>query len=320
MAKIESGGDLHAAMTAWRRHLHAHPETAFEEHATAAFIAERLESFGGITVERGIAGTGVVGTLRNGDGPGIGLRADMDALRMPRKRTSSLTAQRIPARCTPAATTAIPPCCSVRPSIWRDTRALSRHRAVHLPAGRGERGRRSGDGRGRAVRALPGRRGLRPAQLAGHAGGPHGAGDGADDGVMRPASRSSSLGRGCHAAMPHLGSDTVLAGRRWCWRCKRSPAGRSTRRTPRWSRVTQVRMPATPGTCCPSAPCCGGTVRAFRQRRAGRAGSGHSARLRAASRRRIAVPPKSSMIGAIRRPSTTPRRPGGRRAAARALG
>jgi hippurate hydrolase len=80
MAKIEKDGDLHAAMTAWRRHLHAHPETAFEEHATAEFVAERLEGFGGITVERGIAGTGVVGTLVNGDGPSIGLRADMDAL------------------------------------------------------------------------------------------------------------------------------------------------------------------------------------------------------------------------------------------------
>ncbi len=80
MAKIEDGGELHAAMTAWRRHLHAHPETAFEEHATAAFVADRLESFGGITVERGIAGTGVVGTLVNGIGPSIGLRADMDAL------------------------------------------------------------------------------------------------------------------------------------------------------------------------------------------------------------------------------------------------
>ena len=53
MAKFEDGGELHAAMTAWRRHLHAHPETAFEEHATAAFVAERLESFAGIAVERG---------------------------------------------------------------------------------------------------------------------------------------------------------------------------------------------------------------------------------------------------------------------------
>ena len=58
---------------------HANPETAFEEHDTAAFIAERLRSFG-LDVDRGVAGTGVVGTLSVGDGPAIALRADMDAL------------------------------------------------------------------------------------------------------------------------------------------------------------------------------------------------------------------------------------------------
>ena len=69
-------------MTAWRRHLHAHPELAYEEHLTAAFVADRLAEFG-IEVHRGLAGTGVVGTLRAGDGPAIGLRADMDGLPIP---------------------------------------------------------------------------------------------------------------------------------------------------------------------------------------------------------------------------------------------
>jgi amidohydrolase len=81
MPVINRIADFHEEMTAWRRRLHAHPETAFAEHDTAAFVAERLESFG-IAVERGIAGTGVVGTLR-GATPGpraIALRADMDAL------------------------------------------------------------------------------------------------------------------------------------------------------------------------------------------------------------------------------------------------
>ena len=68
-------------MTVWRRHIHAHPETAFEEHRTSDFVAARLTDFG-IEIDRGLAGTGVVGTLRgaHGDGPAIGLRADMDAL------------------------------------------------------------------------------------------------------------------------------------------------------------------------------------------------------------------------------------------------
>ena len=71
---------FHGDMTAWRRHIHAHPETAFEERGTAAFVAGRLAEFG-IEVHRGLAGTGVVGTLKVGSGPGrIGLRADMDAL------------------------------------------------------------------------------------------------------------------------------------------------------------------------------------------------------------------------------------------------
>jgi amidohydrolase len=68
-------------MTEWRRHIHQHPETAFEEHKTSEYVALRLHEFG-IDVHRGLAGTGVVGTLKGdrGDGPAIGLRADMDAL------------------------------------------------------------------------------------------------------------------------------------------------------------------------------------------------------------------------------------------------
>jgi hippurate hydrolase len=67
-------------MRSWRHHLHAHPETAFEEHATAAFVAERLGALG-LEVHTGLAGTGVVGVLRHGSGErAIGLRADLDAL------------------------------------------------------------------------------------------------------------------------------------------------------------------------------------------------------------------------------------------------
>lgn len=65
---------------AWRRELHGMPELAFEEHRTAAFVAERLASFG-LKVATGIGGTGVVATLSRGSSSrAIGLRADMDAL------------------------------------------------------------------------------------------------------------------------------------------------------------------------------------------------------------------------------------------------
>jgi hippurate hydrolase len=69
-------------LVAWRRDLHAHPETAFEEHRTASLVAERLASFGW-QVATGVGRTGVVGTLSAGTGErAIGLRADMDALHM----------------------------------------------------------------------------------------------------------------------------------------------------------------------------------------------------------------------------------------------
>ncbi|MEE2689699.1 MAG: M20 aminoacylase family protein [Pseudomonadota bacterium] len=67
-------------MRAWRRDIHAHPETAFEETRTSSLVAEKLESFG-IEVHRGLAKTGVVGTLTVGNSNrAIGLRADLDAL------------------------------------------------------------------------------------------------------------------------------------------------------------------------------------------------------------------------------------------------
>ena len=63
-----------------RRDIHRHPELAFEEHRTSALVADRLAGWG-FAVERGLGGTGVVGTLKRGRGTRrLGLRADMDAL------------------------------------------------------------------------------------------------------------------------------------------------------------------------------------------------------------------------------------------------
>jgi len=71
---------MQSEMQEWRRDIHANPEIAFEEHRTAKIVAEKLQSFG-IEVETGIAGTGVVGTIKKGRGNrSIGLRADLDAL------------------------------------------------------------------------------------------------------------------------------------------------------------------------------------------------------------------------------------------------
>lgn len=74
-------------MTEWRRDIHANPETAFEEHRTAALVAGKLVDWG-IETHCGIGGTGVVGVLHGGDGGRrIGLRAEMDALPMQEANT-----------------------------------------------------------------------------------------------------------------------------------------------------------------------------------------------------------------------------------------
>lgn len=76
LAQIEAH---RAELTAWRRDLHAHPELAYEEKRTSAFVADELRRIG-LDVDVGLARTGVVATLSTGDGPSVGLRADMDAL------------------------------------------------------------------------------------------------------------------------------------------------------------------------------------------------------------------------------------------------
>ena len=79
MKLVDSFADI-SRFVALRRDIHAHPELGFEEHRTSQMVAERLREWG-IEVHTGIAGTGVVGVLRNGSGKrSIGLRADLDAL------------------------------------------------------------------------------------------------------------------------------------------------------------------------------------------------------------------------------------------------
>ena len=71
-------------MQAWRRWLHRNPELGFELPKTSAFVAERLREIGVDELHEGIAKTGIVALIRGqGEGPAIGLRADMDALPIP---------------------------------------------------------------------------------------------------------------------------------------------------------------------------------------------------------------------------------------------
>ena len=76
-----------AALAALRRDIHAHPELGYQEERTAALIADTLGRWG-IDVHRGLGGTGVVGSVRNGSAArAVGLRADMDALPVTERNT-----------------------------------------------------------------------------------------------------------------------------------------------------------------------------------------------------------------------------------------
>ena len=68
-------------LTAIFKDLHQNPELGFAEHRTAGIVTEKLKEYGVDEVYTGIAGTGVVGIIKSGQGSRrVGLRADMDAL------------------------------------------------------------------------------------------------------------------------------------------------------------------------------------------------------------------------------------------------
>jgi amidohydrolase len=78
---LSAAHDLRPDLVAWRRHLHARPELAYQEHATAAFVRERLEFLGLHPSPPLAGGTGLTCLIAgDADGPTVALRADMDAL------------------------------------------------------------------------------------------------------------------------------------------------------------------------------------------------------------------------------------------------
>lgn len=200
---------LIADMTAWRHDLHAHPETAFEEKRTSDIVAEKLASFG-LEVHRGLAGTGVVAVLRNGDGPAVAFRADMDALHIA-EETNLPHASRHPGRmhaCGHDGHTAM---------LLGAARYLTENPVfqgtivfVFQPAEENEGGGRVMVEDGLFDRfpvdqvfglhnwpGLPvGRIALRPGPIM----------------AAYDVFELVLTGRGTHAAMPHLGTDTILAG------------------------------------------------------------------------------------------------------------
>ncbi len=81
MPVINRIAEFHADMTEWRHDFHTHPELALKENRTSGIVQDKLRAFGVDEVHANIATTGVVGVIHGRQpGPGIGLRADMDAL------------------------------------------------------------------------------------------------------------------------------------------------------------------------------------------------------------------------------------------------
>ncbi len=208
-----SHNDPVAAVTpevvAWRHRIHANPELGFQETATAAFVADRLRSFR-LDVHEGIGGTGVVGVLRAGSGGrAIGPRAELDAL--PIREAADI------------------PCASTREGVMHAC-GHDGHTAILLGAAKLLAASKSFDGTVVFIFQPAeevvggGRRMIEDGLLTrfpvdavfalhnwpgfpeGHVGvrvGPQMAA--VDD--FEVAFRGS----GCHAAMPHLGDDPILA-------------------------------------------------------------------------------------------------------------
>ncbi|MBP2549939.1 hippurate hydrolase [Neorhizobium galegae] len=82
MPVLNRAAEMQEEVAGWRRHLHENPELLYDVIQTASFVAEKLKAFGCDVVETGIGRTGVVGIIKGtlGEGPVIGMRADMDAL------------------------------------------------------------------------------------------------------------------------------------------------------------------------------------------------------------------------------------------------
>ena len=79
MHTLDEARALDEKLIAWRRDFHRHPEIGLQERRTARIVAETLRDLG-YQVQEGVAVTGVIGVLENGDGPVVMSRVDMDAL------------------------------------------------------------------------------------------------------------------------------------------------------------------------------------------------------------------------------------------------
>lgn len=77
---VSRSQQLWGQLVEWRRDFHRYPELSFQEKRTSERIIGKLESLKVFDIRKNVGGYGIVATIRHGEGPTIGLRADMDAL------------------------------------------------------------------------------------------------------------------------------------------------------------------------------------------------------------------------------------------------
>lgn len=201
--------DMAKEMVEVRHQIHAHPELAFEEHATSDMVAARLKEWG-YDVHRGLAGTGVVGTLKRGSGKmRLGIRADMDAL--PIQETTGLPyASQLPGKmhaCGHDGHTAI--LLAAARSIAQDPQFDGTLNLIFQPAEEGLGGGRVMVEQGLfklfpcdAIFALHNMPGMPEGQFGFRAG------------AFMPSSDTVNItvrGKGGHGSAPHLSADPVVA-------------------------------------------------------------------------------------------------------------
>lgn len=203
---------LQSELVALRHDLHAHPELGFEEHRTAGIVAEWLRKYG-VEVRTGIAGTGVVGTLRGeaGEGAVVGFRADMDALPIEEQNDLPYRSQhpgKMHACGHDGHTTILLGAAAVLAQLRTQLRGTVRF--YFQPAEEGVSGAKAMLAEGvlqemppRWVVALHGRPGLPLGSVGIRAGAMMASADTFDIWLR---------GRGGHAALPHLTSDPIVAG------------------------------------------------------------------------------------------------------------
>jgi amidohydrolase len=209
---LNAAQELGASIIDDRRTIHSHPELAYQEEQTSTFVQARLRELG-IRFRAGLAGTGVVGEIRGGegDGPCVLLRADMDALPI-QEKTPVPFASEIPGvmhACGHDAHTAI--LLGVARLLWeRRDQFRGTVKLMFQPAEEG------GAGAARMIEAGLLEEPKVDAAFMLHVGAELPAGTVASGGGPLLAGSDGFVirieGRGGHAARPHMAVDPIVAG------------------------------------------------------------------------------------------------------------